>query len=550
MSNGIVLSADVMLNDDFDYPIIVYTASYSTTQNVSTATTAEDDPDVPCAGVRPDAQLYYTIWYQFTPLSDGELIVDTFGSTGLDTVLAIWTGERGSLTSVGCNDDYNFPTNVQSRVQIPITEGELYYIEIAGNSLASVGTWTLNLNANVGIVSPNPIMPNGTIDGVSRPSFEWSVYAGATSYRLGVYSYTAAAYQILDVVPLSYCNATQCAYPAPINLSNGDYKFKVLAYTPSGTTPYSDWMNFTLTGVTIAPLTPLSPSGTIDGVMQPDFTWSIYPDATSYYLAVYSNSAAAYLILDTVATSYCNSTECSYPSPVNLANGTYKWKVLANLAVGRTSFSPFVNFSITGVTLPVPPYPPTPLSPSGTVTTTHRPTFTWSQVPNAVFYRLGVLHIATNTYTILLNVYPSCTGGVCSYSHPTIDLANGDYRFKVLARNATGMTSYSSWMNFSVNSPLPVAPVLVAPSGTTSTNQPTFQWKPVSGATKYRLAVYSLGTSSYSILTYVYPGACSSTLCSYTPPTTLASDDYKFKMLTYNAYGASGYSDWMMFTVP
>ncbi len=30
----------------------------------------------------------------------------------------------------------------------------------------------------------------------------------------------------------------------------------------------------------------------------------------------------------------------------------------------------------------------------------------------------------------------------------------------------------------------------------------------------------------------------------------LASGNYKFKMLTYNSYGASGYTDWMGFSVP
>ena len=32
------------------------------------------------------------------------LTIDTFGSD-YDTVLAVWTGSRGSLTNVACNDD-------------------------------------------------------------------------------------------------------------------------------------------------------------------------------------------------------------------------------------------------------------------------------------------------------------------------------------------------------------------------------------------------------------------------------------------------------------
>jgi len=62
--------------------------------------------------------------------------------------------------------------------------------------------------------------------------------------------------------------------------------------------------------------------------------------------------------------------------------------------------------------------------------------------------------------------------------------------------------------------------------------------------------VYANATASYVILIPVAPGACSGTVCSYTPTASLASGSYKFKMLTYNVYGASGYSDWMSFTVP
>jgi len=540
-----------VVNDDFDNAIVVYTAAYSHSQNITAASTAADDPIIPCAPIdHPDRRLYFTIWYSFTPLTDGDLTVDTLASTSIDTVLAVWTGDRGSLTSAGCNDDYNPAGGIyQSKVEIPVVEGETYYIEIAGISLASVGTWVFNLSANVGIVAPAPIAPSGTINGVAQPTFEWDVYPGSTAYRLAVYSYSSASYVILDTVSNSFCGSTQCAYPSTKLLTNGDYKFKVLGYTPSGITPYGDWMNFTITGVTINPLTPLSPSGTISGISKPTFEWTVYPAATAYKLAVYSYPAAAYLILDTVPSSYCTIVQCSYPSAVNFSNGDYKFKVLAYTPTETTPYSDWLSFTVTDVLLPPPAVPPTPISPSGTVTT-HRPTFKWSMVENAAFYRLGVYSFATQTYLILENIYPSCSAGVCSYTHPTIDLPNGDYRFKVLARNSSGMTAYSSYMNFVVSSNLPVAPTLLAPTGTVSTNKPQFKWKPVSGATKYRLAVYSYQTSSYIILTYVSPSACSGSVCTYTPTSALASGDYKFKMLTYNTYGASGYSAFMSFTVP
>jgi hypothetical protein len=236
-------------------------------------------------------------------------------------------------------------------------------------------------------------------------------------------------------------------------------------------------------------------------------------------------------------------------SPVGLTNGDYKFKVLAYTPSGTTAYSAWMGFTISGVVIPPPPYPPTPLSPSGTVAT-HRPTFTWSQVPDATLYRLGVYSFTTGTYQILQNVTPNCTAGVCSFTHATIDLLNGNYRFKVLARNSAGMTAYSSYMNFTVSSNLPVAPTILAPTGVVGTNPPEFRWSVVSEATQYRLAVYSNAAGSYILLTNINASACSGSVCSYTPPAPLASGDYKFKMLTFNAYGISGYGPWVNFTVP
>jgi len=403
-------------------------------------------------------------------------------------------------------------------------------------------------STNAPITEPVPVSPNGTLDGVSKPTFVWNVFPGATSYRLAVYSYTAADYLILDTVSLSYCDGTQCSYPSPINLTNGDYKFKVLAYISGGTTPYSDWMNFTIINVTILPLTPLSPNGTINGVSKPNFEWSTYPGATSYKLALYSSAAAAYLILDVVPLSYCNASQCSYPSPVSLSNGDFKFKVLAFTPGGATPYSDWLAFTVTGVVVPPPAAPPVPISPSGTVTV-RRPTLTWGAVEYATFYRLALYSNAAGAYLFVENVYPSCVAGVCSYPL-TNDLANGTYKFKLLARNSSGYTAYGSFMTFTVSSNLPMAPTLIAPTGTVSTNKPQFKWSVVSGATKYRLAVYSNDTKSYTILMYVMPSACSGGVCTYTPTTALASGSYKFKMLAYNSYGASNYSDWMSFTVP
>jgi hypothetical protein len=306
-------------------------------------------------------------------------------------------------------------------------------------------------------------------------------------------------------------------------------------------------MWFTVDSV-VLPFAPLAPNGTIDGISKPNFEWTTYPGATSYKLAMYSPAAASYLILDVVPTSYCDATQCSYPSPVELSNGSYKFKVLAYIPGRATPYTDWMDFAITGVSVPPPSYPPVPISPGGTVTT-HRPTMKWQAVEYATFYRLAVYSYANASYVFVENIYPSCVAGVCSYK-PTVDLANGDYKFKLLARNSSGYTDYGDFMSFTVSSNLPMAPTLLAPSGTSGSNPPEFQWVAVIDATSYQLAVYSYETRNYVILTYVYPSTCNGDVCSYIPASALASGDYKFKMLTYNNYGTSDYSEFMGFNIP
>ncbi len=124
-----------------------------------------------------------------------------------------------------------------------------------GDGYVKIGYGECSIEGNVFYASalglsgltPSPILPSGTIS-TATPTFKWSSSVGATSYKLAVWSESAQAYLIQNSVPSSSCDISECSYPSPINLSNGSYRFKVLAITPVGTTPYSNWLAFTITG--------------------------------------------------------------------------------------------------------------------------------------------------------------------------------------------------------------------------------------------------------------------------------------------------------------
>lgn len=132
-------------NDDLAYALVTSGSSYTHTQRVEAATTAGDDPTFGCVASAP-LQRYASVWYRFTAPLDGTLTVNTFTSN-YDTVLAIWTGTRGTLVSQGCNNDYA-GQGTQSQVgPLAVTMGTVYYFEVAANSAAPVSPVTLDLNS-------------------------------------------------------------------------------------------------------------------------------------------------------------------------------------------------------------------------------------------------------------------------------------------------------------------------------------------------------------------------------------------------------------------
>jgi hypothetical protein len=120
-----VAAASAVPNDDFDAPTVVAAVPYIITQDVAGATTAQDDPPLQCSS---EAKRQRTVWFEYTPPTAQALTIDTIGSD-YDTVLAVWTGDRGSLTEVDCNDEA--PGGLQSQIQLTPIPGTTYHIEVA-----------------------------------------------------------------------------------------------------------------------------------------------------------------------------------------------------------------------------------------------------------------------------------------------------------------------------------------------------------------------------------------------------------------------------------
>jgi hypothetical protein len=122
-SSEIIALSGPPSNDDVDTSTQISVFPFSDGEDTTGATVAPDDPNMGCgAGVNSN-----TVWYRFLATEDGHIRANTFGSS-YDTVLASFTGSRGLLSGVTCNDDYS---SLQSQIEFSVTSGEAYYLEVA-----------------------------------------------------------------------------------------------------------------------------------------------------------------------------------------------------------------------------------------------------------------------------------------------------------------------------------------------------------------------------------------------------------------------------------
>jgi hypothetical protein len=107
-------------NDDFDHPTVVPSIPFAQSYDATNATVAADDPF--CFGRNQ------TLWFKYTPSSNIRIEANTFGST-FDTTLSVYTGARGSLAQIACNDDSG--GTLQSRVRFDAVAGTTYYFMVS-----------------------------------------------------------------------------------------------------------------------------------------------------------------------------------------------------------------------------------------------------------------------------------------------------------------------------------------------------------------------------------------------------------------------------------
>ena len=144
-------------NDDFNAALLITTLPYQHSEDTRAATVAPDDPDMGCgAGVNSN-----TVWYYLVPSFYGFIEANTFGSD-YDTVLAVFTGTRGALNRITCNDD---ASGLQSQVTFEVIPNQAYYLEVADYGSPGGGQLRFTVRAAPGSILNQHLRVNIASDG-------------------------------------------------------------------------------------------------------------------------------------------------------------------------------------------------------------------------------------------------------------------------------------------------------------------------------------------------------------------------------------------------
>ena len=141
------------VHDDISAAKVVGALPYTDAANTREATTAADDPF--CVGRS------HTVWYRFTPSQNRSLVAHTFGSN-YDTTLSAYTGTRGNLTQIACNDDFQ---SLQSRITFDAQAGVTYWLMVGSFDDSPGGS----LSLTVAVLPPPQVLgvsirATGTVD--------------------------------------------------------------------------------------------------------------------------------------------------------------------------------------------------------------------------------------------------------------------------------------------------------------------------------------------------------------------------------------------------
>jgi hypothetical protein len=218
-----------------------------TTGSTAGATASPASVPVPTCGGPTNGPLL-DVWYRLTVPANGNLTVTTSAITGsplTDTVLELYSGTCGALTSIGCSDD---ATGNYSNVALTgLTAGSTVYARVRSYGTTALGQFGICASGAGAAATCAPVtnLANGSITNTTA-SITFTAPTGATGY-------------IVTVTPQGGTATTITPAPtaSPINLTGltagTTYTVSVTNNCGTGNTSTAVTTTFTTTGGSTAP---------------------------------------------------------------------------------------------------------------------------------------------------------------------------------------------------------------------------------------------------------------------------------------------------------
>ncbi|MBK9602124.1 MAG: hypothetical protein IPO36_09815 [Anaerolineales bacterium] len=581
--NGVAAPA----NDNWANRITIGAVPYSNTQDTWTATSEVDDPGSSCGGTNSNS-----VWYRYTPASNGLLEVDASGSN-FPVEIGIWTGASlANLTQAACNNEQDLATGKVMVENLPVTSGTTYYIELT--DVGTPGGGKLNLNVN--FVSSTSLT-NDTIFNAATITNNITINNAGANTSQDVRAASASA----EDLPLDACsrsagrNTVWYKYTTTLpgelllDTSGSDYDTMISVWsgTPGGSLAAigcnddiggNPWdVDSSLTVYLDASITYYIQIAQFNGVDQntnslsTDGVGSKPPVSAEFNggtLDLFSKFNPAPLLdlpVDGLYTSDTTPDLSVKSSPVPGGAVTYHFQVDDSSDFSSTLVEA-PNVATTSYTLtagealqsgvyywrasakdgsanysawsaPRALYITSLISPvNNFVTSNTKPTFTWGATPGALEYNLQVDE--TPDFSSALEIDRYQTSGT-SFA-PTTALVPGDHYWRLRVRTGGAWTNvpFTPAWKFTILQAL-VAPVLDTPANAASISDrtPSFAWFSVPAGNTYNIQIdtdAAFGTPDVNYNTVI------GNPISYQQPTDLPDGVYSWRVRAINLLGEFG----------
>jgi hypothetical protein len=293
-----------------------------------------------------------------TDSSDGRPGSSNFG-TCLDVFApgsAITSAWHTSNTATNTIDDASLASAYAAGVAALYLQSDKN-ATVAQVAAAIVNGATKNRVRNSGAGSPNNLLfslisavPGTTspagITTDRTPTYKWTPVTGATKYQIQVFK--GATLVVNTAVASSACNATRCTKTLPNTLAFAAHKWRVRAFIGAWK-PFSAFNTFTVSATIPVPQ---APSGLTEDDT-PTYQWTKLTNATKYQYQVFQG--ATLIFARTVTSGACTAV-CTHTPAVSLTDGSYTWRVRAQVGGAWKAFSVSKSFTVQTTTTPLAGY--------------------------------------------------------------------------------------------------------------------------------------------------------------------------------------------------